>query len=214
LRALSSLESLWDKRRFHENASVVLTNRAKAEVARLARTKHRVAVLKELYWEAEERFTGGDLAKAFKIPLVQVSELAGEKRFETSCLLCGASFLIWLPSRSARQALTRETVTANPKWRSCPVCDRDRLKELSRLKKGKGKPLTAGHRAAYQRYLQSPQWKERREKALKKAGGKCSLCSKKGGLDVHHRDYSRIGQERPTDLIAICRGCHSTFHGH
>jgi hypothetical protein len=215
VRALDSVQRLWDEQRGLRAAMCDVQRRIEAEVARLARTKHRQLILEHLYWDPDEKFTVGKLAELFRAKTTtELAEEVGTKQFETTCLLCGAGFRIWLASRSARNALLRETATANPKWRSCPVCDRERLKELGRLRKKKGQKLTAGHRAAYRRYLQSPQWKERRDKAVKKAGAKCALCSSKKRLNVHHRDYRRIGRERAADLIVLCESCHSTFHDH
>ena len=31
-------------------------------------------------------------------------------------------------------------------------------------------------------------------------------------INSHHMDYSRIGNEKLTDLIVICRPCHETIH--
>jgi hypothetical protein len=31
-------------------------------------------------------------------------------------------------------------------------------------------------------------------------------------LNVHHRDYSRRGEERAADVIVLCHTCHETFH--
>ena len=210
-----SVLRLWGEEKDLQGQLAHARYKLEAEIARLAKTKHRQVILDLVYWDPEERITVTRLAELFKAKTITVlAEEAGAKKLETSCLLCGAHFLLWVTSRSARQALARETATANPKWRSCPTCDRDRLKALSVLAKGKGQKLTSAHRAAYARYLQSPQWKERREKALKKAGGKCSLCSSKRRLDCHHRTYERIGRERSADLLILCHSCHETFHDH
>jgi 5-methylcytosine-specific restriction endonuclease McrA len=64
----------------------------------------------------------------------------------------------------------------------------------------------------YDEYLQSPEWQERRQRKLRKAGFKCQLCSGKGALDIHHNTYERLGVERETDLIVLCRECHQWHH--
>ena len=38
--------------------------------------------------------------------------------------------------------------------------------------------------------------------------GFCEDCGARIGLDVHHRSYERKGNERPEDLVAVCRQCH------
>ena len=65
----------------------------------------------------------------------------------------------------------------------------------------------------YHQYLQTPEWKARRQKHLKSAGYRCQVCnSSNQPLDVHHRTYERRGQEYFTDLTVLCRECHGTFH--
>jgi 5-methylcytosine-specific restriction endonuclease McrA len=65
----------------------------------------------------------------------------------------------------------------------------------------------------YAEYRRTPEWKARRSRVLTRAGHKCELCNANGQLDVHHRSYDRYAQELLSDLIALCRSCHSRFHG-
>lgn len=67
----------------------------------------------------------------------------------------------------------------------------------------------------YERYISSPEWKKKREKALKSAHYKgkywCQDCGwnfKVDQLEVHHLTYERLGKERDTDLIVVCSRCH------
>lgn len=67
----------------------------------------------------------------------------------------------------------------------------------------------------YSRYLATPYWQNLRQVALEQAGHRCSLCDlEESSLDVHHRSYERRGHESREDILALCRGCHSTFHRH
>lgn len=65
----------------------------------------------------------------------------------------------------------------------------------------------------YVAYLLSDHWGRVRAKAIKRAGGRCSICNAKGPLQVHHRTYERLGEERDNDVIALCRKCHARVHG-
>lgn len=66
----------------------------------------------------------------------------------------------------------------------------------------------------YRLYLQSEQWKERRERALERAYWRCEECrTKRLPLEVHHRTYERIGAEWEEDLEALCAECHDARHG-
>lgn len=62
-------------------------------------------------------------------------------------------------------------------------------------------------------YLRSDHWRETRLAALERAEHRCQVCNRDGSLDVHHRTYERLGEERPADLTVLCRACHSLFHG-
>ncbi len=67
--------------------------------------------------------------------------------------------------------------------------------------------------AEYLDYLASPEWRAKRMLALKRAGFCCQLCNYGGApLDVHHRTYARLGDERVEDLTVLCRKCHDAFH--
>lgn len=63
----------------------------------------------------------------------------------------------------------------------------------------------------YSDYLQSKHWKERRRKQLGLSPS-CYACGCKGGLQVHHRTYARLGAERDDDLVTMCRDCHMDMH--
>jgi hypothetical protein len=65
------------------------------------------------------------------------------------------------------------------------------------------KPSSAA--MAYSDYLQTANWKIRREGALKRARFSCQVCSGKGELHVHHRTYLRRGNEAEKCISALCR---------
>lgn len=64
----------------------------------------------------------------------------------------------------------------------------------------------------YRDYLLSPEWNATRVATLRRCKGACMVCNAHVRLDVHHRTYERLGQERAADLIALCRTCHGLFH--
>lgn len=65
----------------------------------------------------------------------------------------------------------------------------------------------------YREYLQTPEWIERRKKAMKRAGFRCQVCNAYGvRLNTHHRTYERRGNEDDRDLIVLCEDCHAIFH--
>lgn len=42
-------------------------------------------------------------------------------------------------------------------------------------------------------------------------GRKCNMCNGRAN-HVHHRTYRRIGNERPKDLVPLCKFCHGLVH--
>ena len=64
----------------------------------------------------------------------------------------------------------------------------------------------------YKAYLKSPEWNDKRKKALFNAGYRCERCKKAKPLQVHHLTYERIFNERIEDLQALCFDCHKWVH--
>jgi 5-methylcytosine-specific restriction endonuclease McrA len=68
---------------------------------------------------------------------------------------------------------------------------------------------------AYAEYLATPRWRAIRQAMLWLAGYRCGVCNasrEEIALEVHHRDYARVGAERPDDLLVLCTECHDLFH--
>jgi hypothetical protein len=65
----------------------------------------------------------------------------------------------------------------------------------------------------YQNYLDSPAWKQRKGRLLHFRGNICELCrATDRPLDLHHLTYARFGNELDTDLLLLCRPCHTLWH--
>jgi hypothetical protein len=65
----------------------------------------------------------------------------------------------------------------------------------------------------YEEYLRTPEWQERRQAALQRAGHRCQVCNSPHQLEVHHRTYDRRGHEDDADLTVLCERHHEMFHG-
>lgn len=65
---------------------------------------------------------------------------------------------------------------------------------------------------SYRDFLKTPEWKQGREAALERAGGRCQVCGARSDLQVHHRDYSNVPLESLADLTVLCDDCHAVFH--
>jgi 5-methylcytosine-specific restriction endonuclease McrA len=63
----------------------------------------------------------------------------------------------------------------------------------------------------YNKYLQSPEWREKRTLVLKRDGYICQACLDNTATQVHHKSYQFVdlsGNEPCFDLVAICTPCH------
>lgn len=64
----------------------------------------------------------------------------------------------------------------------------------------------------YGEYLQTREWGATRRAAFARADWACQISNSSGRLEVHHRTYERLGDERAADLAVLCDPCHATFH--
>jgi hypothetical protein len=77
-------------------------------------------------------------------------------------------------------------------------------------------PAKAKRDAKYKKYLASAAWKKKRDAVIARAAGNCERCGTPfggGKIVAHHRTYIRLGNERLTDLEAICANCDRESHG-
>lgn len=65
----------------------------------------------------------------------------------------------------------------------------------------------------YRRYLESPEWRARRNAVLKRDGFRCVHCGTTRRLQVHHITYARVGNERDDDLVTLCERHHAQLEG-
>jgi hypothetical protein len=66
---------------------------------------------------------------------------------------------------------------------------------------------------SYREYLNSDEWRIKREIILDRAERMCQLCGSTERLNVHHRSYKRLRTpEEHRDLIVLCNSCHAAFH--
>lgn len=64
----------------------------------------------------------------------------------------------------------------------------------------------------YLDYLKTKHWQHIRERALRWANYKCSICFSKNNLHVHHKTYKNKGQELCKDVVVLCKNCHELYH--
>jgi hypothetical protein len=69
-----------------------------------------------------------------------------------------------------------------------------------------------GHPAWYSEYLRTPHWKAFK-KRYRGSGRprRCTICGEPR-YELHHITYERIGDERLSDVVALCRAHHQRAH--
>jgi hypothetical protein len=119
-----------------------------------------------------------------------------------------------------------------PKWRDLPAWDheleerwdlseRRRLGEYREWRVQQDGVVAFGRDTApgpnfwekYNEYLNSPEWREKRELVLRRANGICEGCGKVNATQVHHLNYAHVGREMLFELVAVCDACHEIIHG-
>jgi len=64
----------------------------------------------------------------------------------------------------------------------------------------------------YAEYLESKKWKGIKKRVLKRDGNKCVRCKSSKRLQVHHKTYGHLFNERINELITLCSYCHKKEH--
>jgi hypothetical protein len=64
----------------------------------------------------------------------------------------------------------------------------------------------------YDAYLQTPEWKARRAKVLKRCGGICEGCRDAPATVAHHLTYDHVFDELLFELVGLCQPCHDKAH--
>ena len=64
----------------------------------------------------------------------------------------------------------------------------------------------------YDAYMNSPEWHQKREKALARDRYLCQGCLERQAVHVHHLTYQRLFKELLCDLVSLCTDCHQLCH--
>lgn len=66
--------------------------------------------------------------------------------------------------------------------------------------------------AWYNSYLNSQEWKRKRNLVLKRDNYICQGCLLSKATQVHHLTYKHVGEELLFELVSICDTCHEVAH--
>lgn len=65
----------------------------------------------------------------------------------------------------------------------------------------------------YSKYLQTTYWKRLRNNVLKSNNNRCFYCNKYAKIG-HHLTYINVGNEKPGEVIPVCKRCHDKIHSY
>ena len=68
------------------------------------------------------------------------------------------------------------------------------------------------HKEKYHDYLNSIEWKAKCTRLFQKRGKRCEICNSSHRIEVHHKTYARIFNEKFEDLKVLCFQCHRKEH--
>jgi 5-methylcytosine-specific restriction endonuclease McrA len=166
----------------------------------------RQQLVRRLYWEYETLVGSDRLGEVLRMNRTLLKEYVGPKAIPARCTKHGAIEIIACSRTEAASIRTAIRRHGGAHGRAqCPLCTDEYLSGEFRKAQLRKMP--------YREYLQTDEWRWRREEKLEAAGYRCQLCSSEERLEVHHNTYERRGDEADEDLIVLCRACHSAHHG-
>jgi hypothetical protein len=66
---------------------------------------------------------------------------------------------------------------------------------------------------SYRDYLRSHSWFKLRDRYWASPDTpKACMCGETEGLELHHKTYHRVGEEKLSDLLPLCGNCHAMIH--
>ena len=136
------------------------------------------------------------------------------------CTTCGHPIIVRVNTRSDLKGFQHpvEMRRTHVQCKDCQAAAEERNKQRTQEQRTIALSIKTLRAMPYRDYLQTDHWKRTRRSALYRSAYRCQLCNSGGFgnreilLDVHHRTYENIGQEKPEDLTVLCRICHEKFH--
>lgn len=184
--------------------------------------KELILVRVEHPYTGKAAHLSGDRAKQYKIELAVVPDLClhpkvAPRRRDTrtldQCLVCGVQKGNALPRPENFESLELFDEELQPAYRARVEEHRKRINlKFYQAEEASKKADSAAFQIAYDEYLKSPQWREKRKLVLQRANGLCEGCRLAAPTEVHHLTYSHVFKELLFQLVALCRSCHERVH--
>lgn len=136
---------------------------------------------------------------------------AGAAMYGRQCLRCGCADGPWLKKLDA---------LAYAHGRPIPPWDNDASQRFwneirrreTEIREARRQTQSEAWWQAYDAYLETEEWADKRRLVFERAGGMCEGCRRRRAVQVHHTTYEHVGDELLWELRAVCRSCHDKIH--
>lgn len=147
--------------------------------------------------------------------LAYIESVNAKRMYLMQCDRCGKKTSNWLPLRGWTEEQLEQAEPYNrdleQEWLEKVAQYRRQL--WSEVQERRAAAMEEQRRAYREEYLQSPEWKAKRELVLKRDNNLCQHCLRRPATQVHHLSYEGVPNEPLWNLRAICRTCHAAIHG-
>lgn len=116
-----------------------------------------------------------------------------------------------VPDKTTMDLVLAPSSEVPPSRQSAPIKKKKTKKKMSERVKPHKDPT--GHRKKYYEYLESQEWKDKRDELFRIRGRRCERCNSSKNIQVHHLTYERVFNELLNDLEVLCKTCHEIEHG-
>ena len=120
------------------------------------------------------------------------------------CLDCGDRIGDWLPQKGIN-------IEGLPSWN--PDIRQQYHEDQQEKTRQDFETKQLKRHKEYEKYIHSPEWKERRDRVMKRCGYLCECCLLRKAAHVHHTTYANIRNEMLWELRGVCIKCHEWIHG-
>lgn len=126
--------------------------------------------------------------------------------------LARATVSIWLQCDTCGGALSRALPRAEHfVWQDYAMWDDALRDSYAAARKAEFNAGSGARRAEYADFLATPEWREMRNRVMRRAGGQCEACLNAAASEVHHDHYFNGWMPPGWVLRAVCRPCHEQF---
>lgn len=153
---------------------------------------HEIRVCMWNYWGQKKTIKGGRI------------------QIRRQCLQCGKN----QGTALKRTEFTQEQFDKLPFWDDGlePSYREFRNEQYEKLRTQAEAEARAVWEKSYRAYLNSSEWKAKRQQVLERDQYRCQGCLNTRATQVHHLTYDNVGDELLFQLISVCDACHDRLH--